>query len=143
MRVLDVGCAKGFTLVDLKRLIPKLKVRGIDISKYAIKHSHKKVKKFLDVGCCSKLPYKDNSFDLVLAINTIHNLNKTKCAKAIKEINRVSKKNAFIMVDAYKNTSEKTKMYNWNLTAKTIMSRKDWKVFFKNNYKGDYFWFTP
>ena len=50
MRVLDVGCAKGFTLVDLKRLIPKLKVRGIDISKYAIKHSHKKVKKFLDVG---------------------------------------------------------------------------------------------
>ena len=144
MRVLDVGCAKGFTLVDLKRLIPKLKVRGIDISKYAIKHSHKKVKKFLDVGCCSKLPYKDNSFDLVLAINTIHNLNNTKCAKAIKEINRVSKKNAFIMVDAYKNTSEKTKMYNWNLTAKTIMSRKDWKVFFKkNNYKGDYFWFTP
>ena len=35
------------------------------------------------------------------------------------------------MVDAYKNTSEKTKMYNWNLTAKTIMSRKDWKVFQK------------
>ena len=45
MRVLDVGCAKGFTLVDLKRLIPKLKVRGIDISKYAIKHSHTKSKK--------------------------------------------------------------------------------------------------
>ena len=102
------------------------------------------VKKFLDVGCCSKLPYKDNSFDLVLAINTIHNLNKPQCSKAIKEINRVSRKNAFIMVDAYKNQKEKTKMYQWNLTAKTIMSRREWKQFFKiNNYKGDNFWFTP
>ena len=142
--ILDIGCAKGFTLVDFKKKIPKLKVRGIDISKYAIKNSHKTVKKFLDVGCCSKLPYKDNSFDLVLAINTIHNLDKRQCSKAIKEINRVSKKNAFIMVDAYKDEKEKTKMYQWNLTAKTIMSRKEWKKFFKNNnYKGDYFWFTP
>ena len=144
MSVLDVGCGKGFTLVDLKKLMPKIKIRGIDISKYAIKNSHKKVKKYLDVGCCSKLPYKDNSFDLVLAINTIHNLNKKKCAKAIKEINRVSRKSSFIMVDAYKNEIEKKRMYNWNLTAKTIMSRKSWKNFFKkNNFKGDYFWFTP
>lgn len=144
MTVLDIGCAKGFTLVDLKKLIPKIKIRGIDISNYAIKNSHKKVRNFLDIGCCSKLPYKNNSFDLVLAINTIHNLNKRKCALAIKEINRVSKKHAFIMVDAYKNNKEKERMYNWNLTAKTIMSRKSWKIFFKkNNYKGDYFWFTP
>lgn len=144
MSVLDIGCAKGFTLVDLKKILPKLKVKGIDISSYAIKNSHKNVKKFLDVGCCSKLPYEDNSFDLVLAINTIHNLNKKKCAKAIKEINRVSKKYAFIMVDAYQNKKERERMYNWNLTAKTIMSRKSWKTFFKkNNYKGDYFWFTP
>ena len=144
MTVLDIGCAKGFTLVDLKKLIPKIKIRGIDISNYAIKNSHKKVRNFLDIGCCSKLPYKNNSFDLVLAINTIHNLNKRKCALAIKEINRVSKKHAFIMVDAYKKKKEKERMYNWNLTAKTIMSRKSWKIFFKkNNYKGDYFWFTP
>ncbi len=142
--VLDIGCAKGFTLVDLKKKIPKIKIRGIDISKYAIKNSHYKVKKYLDVGCCSKLPYRDNSFDLVLAINTIHNLNKIKCSKAIREINRVSKSDSFIMVDAYKNIKEKERMYNWNLTGKTIMSRKSWKKFFKkNNYKGDYFWFTP
>ena len=102
------------------------------------------MKKYLDVGCCSKLPYRDNSFDLVLAINTIHNLNKIKCSKAIREINRVSKSDSFIMVDAYKNIKEKERMYNWNLTGKTIMSRKSWKKFFKkNNYKGDYFWFTP
>ncbi len=142
--VLDIGCAKGFTLVDLKKRLPKINIRGIDISKYAIKNSHKNVRKFLDVGCCSNLPYKDKSFDLVLAINTIHNLNKKKCSKSIREINRVSKKKSFIMVDAYNNFKQKKRMYEWNLTAKTIMSRKQWKTFFKQNkYKGDYFWFTP
>ena len=142
--VLDIGCAKGFTLVDMRKQIPKIKIRGIDISNYAIKNSHKRVKKYLDVGCCSKLPYKDNSFDLVLAINTIHNLGKRKCSKAIQEINRVSKKNSFIVVDAYKNKIEKKRMFEWNLTAKTIMSVSNWKKFFKdNNYKGNYFWFTP
>ncbi len=142
--VLDIGCAKGFTLVDLKKCLPKIKVKGIDISRYAIKNSHKMVRKFLDVGCCSDLPYKDKSFDLVLAINTIHNLNKKKCSKSIKEINRVSKNKSFIMVDAYNNQKQKKRMYEWNLTAKTIMSRKQWKKFFKQNkYKGDYFWFTP
>ena len=39
---------------------------------------------------------------------------------------------------------EKELMYGWNLTAKTIMSVEDWKIFFKKNgYKGDYYWFIP
>ena len=31
--VLDVGCAKGFMLYDMTRLIPNLKVAGLDISR--------------------------------------------------------------------------------------------------------------
>ena len=69
---------------------------------------------------------------------------KKDCAKSIKEINRVCKRKSFITVDAYRNKSEKEKMFKWNLTAKTIMSVKQWKVFFKkNSYKGDYYWFIP
>ena len=33
---------------------------------------------------------------------------------------------------------------DWNLTAKTIMSVDEWKLFFKKTgYQGDYFWFIP
>ena len=60
-----------------------------------INHSHSKVKKHLRVANAKKLPFPDNSFDAVISINTIHNLNKRECAQAIKEISRVSKK-AFI-----------------------------------------------
>jgi ubiquinone/menaquinone biosynthesis C-methylase UbiE len=142
--VLDVGCAKGFMLYDLKKIIPGIKVSGIDISRYAVQNSKIEVRRFLKVANAKKLPFPDKSFDVVVSINTIHNLNKRDCAKSLKEIMRVTKKYAFITVDAYRNNKEKKKMYMWNLTAKTIMSVKKWKLFFKkNNYTKDYYWFVP
>ena len=90
------------------------------------------------------LPFEDNSFDVVVSINTVHNLELDECGKALREISRVSKKCSFITVDAYTNEKEKELMYGWNLTAKTIMSVDDWKIFFKKNgYNGDYYWFMP
>ena len=72
------------------------------------------------------------------------NLNKKDCGQAIREIARVSKIYSFITVEAYRSEKEKKKMYDWNLTAKTIMSVKEWKKFFKtNNYHGEYYWFIP
>ena len=143
-KILDVGCAKGFLVYDLKKILPRAEIIGIDVSKYAIRNSKKEVKKFLKLGDAKKLNFKDNYFDLVISINTIHNLNMNNCAKALKEISRVTKKNAFIVVDAYKNTLEKKRMYAWNLTAKTIMHEKKWIKFFKkNNYNYDYYWFKP
>ena len=131
-------------IYDLKKEIPGIKVTGIDISRYAIKNAHPKIRKNVFVSNAKKLPFKDKSFDVVISINTIHNLNKKDCAKALKEINRVNKLGSFITVDAFRNNIEKKKMMEWNLTAKTIMSVKDWKKFFKkNNYKGDFFWFFP
>lgn len=142
--VLDVGCAKGFMLYDLKKVVPGIKVSGIDISRYAVQNSKIEVRRFLKVANAKKLPFPDKSFDVVVSINTIHNLNKRDCAKSLKEIMRVTKKYAFITVDAYRNNKEKKKMYMWNLTAKTIMSVKKWKLFFKkNNYTKDYYWFVP
>ena len=107
--VLDVGCAKGFMLYDLRKAVPGIKLCGIDVSRYAIKNSSPKVRKNLKVANAKKLPFPDNSFDIVISINTIHNLNKKDCAQALKEISRVSKKNSYITVDAYKNKKEKKK----------------------------------
>lgn len=142
--LLDVGCAKGFMLHDLVELIPGISVAGIDISKYAIENSIESVKKNLKVANALDLPFDDNSFDVVISINTIHNLEVSDCLKALKEIERVSKLGSFITVDAYRNEEEKERMFAWNLTAKTIMSVNDWISFFSDaGYTGDYFWFIP
>ena len=142
--ILDVGCGKGFMLYDFKRLLPGLSVRGIDISEYAIANSKYEVSDVLSVGNAKDLPFPDNSFDLVLSINTIHNLDEFECSQALKEIERVTRKDAFVVVDAFASHEEEKRMYDWNLTALTIKSTSDWKDFFSNcGYTHDYYWFKP
>lgn len=142
--VLDVGCAKGFMLHDLAELIPGITVKGIDISEYAIENAIEDMRPHVQVANATHLPFPDNSFDVVISINTVHNLEREECGKALQEIERVSCGNSFITVDAYRNDEEKERMYAWNLTAKTIMSVNEWERFFEEvGYTGDYFWFIP
>jgi len=142
--LLDIGSAKGFMIYDFYRQIKGIKLKGIDISNYAIENSLNEIRQFLSVADAKSLPFDDDSFDHVISINTIHNLDIDDCIKAIKEIIRVSKKNSFITVDAFRSNAEKKRMFDWNLTAKTILSVDEWKNLFKEiGYEGDFFWFTP
>ena len=101
------------------------------------------VKDFQLVANAKDLPFEDDSFDLAISINTLHNLNKEECAIGFKELERVSKK-SFVIVDAYSNDEEKIAMELWNLTARTIMHVDEWKQFFEEvRYTGDYYWFIP
>lgn len=143
-KILDVGCAKGFMLYDFQRLIPGIQIQGIDISDYAINNAKDEIKGNLQVANAMKLPFEDNSFDLVISITTLHNLSKEDMKIALKEIMRVTKKDAFITLDAYRNQEEKEMMEAWNLTALTMMHTNEWKEFFKEaSYFGDYYWFIP
>lgn len=142
--VLDVGCGKGFMIHDLALLIPGITVSGIDISEYAISNAMDDMKPFVRVADARKLPFPDASFDVVISINTVHNLERKECGEALKEIERVGRGKSFITVDAYRNNEEKELMHDWNLTAKTIMHVDEWIAFFKEvGYTGDYFWFIP
>ena len=142
--ILDVGCAKGFMLHDLSKLIPGITVRGIDISDYAIANAIDDMKQNIQVGDAKCLPFADDSFDVVISITTLHNLDRNGCVQALREIERVSRGKSFITVDAYRTTEEKSRMSDWNLTAKTVMHVDEWTAFFDEvGYTGDYFWFIP
>ena len=143
-KLLDVGCAKGFMLYDFLQIVEGIEVAGIDISEYAIEHSISPIADFVQVADAKNLPFGDNSFDGVVSINTIHNLEVEECFQAVREIERVSRGKSFITVDAYSNSQEKERMMAWNLTAKTILSIENWKTLFNDaGYSGDYFWFMP
>ena len=142
--ILDVGSGKGFMIYDFSLLIPGIIVKGIDISKYAIENTIEQMKPHVQIANASSLPFPDNYFDLVISINTVHNLEKEECGNALQEIERVSRGKSFITVDAYRNDEEKEMMYSWNLTGRTIMHVDQWKEFFKEvGYTGDYYWFIP
>jgi SAM-dependent methyltransferase len=142
--LLDIGCAKGFMLCDLKRLLPGLELYGIDISEYAINNVKEEVKECCQVSNAIDLPFDDKSIDISISITTLHNLNEVDLIAALLEIERVTKRGSFITLDAYRNSKERERMEAWNLTAKTVMHVNDWKVFFQDvGYTGDYYWFIP
>ena len=142
--VLDVGCAKGFMLHDFKELMPRLHVHGLDISRYAFENAIEDMKPFLVQGNVRSLPFPDGSFDLVVAINTIHNLPERECRTAVRELQRVSRGHGFIVVDAYRNEAERRAIETWVLTARTVLSVEGWRSLFAQcGYTGDYYWFTP
>ena len=127
--LLDVGCGKGFTLFEFCKLIPQLRVRGLEISNYCLNNSLPVVKPNIDLGCCSCLPYESNSFDLAISIATIHNLDINGVKRSLKELIRVSKK-SFIKINGFRNESEKDSLNKWNLVAKTILHVSEWEKIF-------------
>ena len=138
-KFLDVGCAKGFLMHDLKVILPKIKIYGIDVSKYAKENSIMNIRKNIKIMNCKNIKYKTNSFDGLVAINVVHNLNLDQCKKSIKEIQRVSNGKAFIQVDAYGDEFELKILKKWILTAKTYLKPNEWIDLFEEcGYTGYY-----
>ncbi len=138
-KILQVGCDKGFLLQDIKKIFPKSKVRGIEISNYAIKSASKKIKKFIKKSPFYELPFKKNEFDFVIAIGPVYSLNLADAILCLTEINRVSKGKSFITLGAYKNEKDLKLFRYWTLLGSTILSKKEWiEVLKHTKYKGDY-----
>ncbi|XDZ69368.1 class I SAM-dependent methyltransferase [Alphaproteobacteria bacterium LSUCC0226] len=138
-KILDIGSGKGFLLHDLKQINPSFQVSGIDASKYAIENCMDSVRATCIQGCASSLPFEDQEFDLVISINTLHNLNLHKLWPAMLEMNRVSKDHQYLCVEAYRNEKEKANLLYWQLTCRAFFSPEDWNFLFeKVGYSGDF-----
>jgi len=143
-KILDIGSGKGFLIHDLLKNNPTLSVKGLEISEYAISNSIADTDKVTIQGDAKKkLPFKDNYFDLVLSINTLHNLKKEELIKCFKEINRIlkNKENSYIVVDSYLNEEQKEIFESWVLTAEFYGYPQEWyEVFELGGYMGYYSW---
>lgn len=139
MRVLDIGCAKGFVIHEFKQVMPGLEVAGLDISEYAIAHGMESVKPFMQVGNATNLPYPDKHFDLVLCVNTLHNLYLPGLWQALKEIERVGRGGKFVVMDSYRNEHEKVNLMYWQLTCECLFTPWEWEfIFSQTGYAGDW-----
>ncbi len=76
--MLDVGCGGGATLKRLLKRSKNSQVYGIDISKESVEKARKVNAQLLDKrvfvaqGSVEKLPYDNDKFDLVTAVETIY-----------------------------------------------------------------------
>jgi SAM-dependent methyltransferase len=140
-RVLDVGCAKGFLLHDLRRVVPGICVAGLDVSAYALGQAMDDVRGSVVRGSAERLPFASRAFDLVVSINTVHNLDRPACVEALREIERVSRRHRYVQVDSWLTDEQRAKFERWQLTAATYSDPEGWRRLFREaGYGGDYYW---
>ena len=138
-KLLDIGCGKGFLLYEIKKILPKIEIKGIDYSRYAILNSKSEIKNYLSVKKAQdKFDCADKYFDLVISIGCLHNLEIFDLSKSLKEIQRISK-NSYILVESFRNEKELFNLQCWALTCQSFFNVEEWVWLFNNfGYTGDY-----
>ncbi len=140
-RVLDVGCAKGFLVKDLMKVCPGLEAFGLDLSEYALMHCEPEVVGRLHLGSATALPFPDVSFQAVISLNTIHNLERPDVVRAVREFERLAPGRGFIQVDSYRTPEQRERFLGWVLTAKFHDYPDGWLTLFAEaGYTGYYYW---
>lgn len=137
--VLDVGCGKAFLLYEMKLLLPNLKISGFDSSEYGIENSKEEIKKNLFFHKAQEIyPFKDKEFDLVISLNTLHNLKIFELEIALKEMQRVGK-NSYLCLESFRNEKELFNLECWALTCQSFFSPEEWIWVYNHfGYLGDY-----
>lgn len=122
--VMDVACGEGYGSHMLIESGAQ-EVVGIDISSEAINHARKKYKtkklKFITSNALS-LPFKDNTFDIVVSFETIEHLSDQ--LKFVKEIKRLLKKNGLAILSTPNslNSDHINKFHTKELTLKEFVT---------------------
>ncbi|MBM3208264.1 MAG: class I SAM-dependent methyltransferase, partial [Chlamydiae bacterium] len=97
------------------------------------------IQSYLQQGNASTLPYESKYFDLVISINTLHNLKCFDLEKALLEIERVGKKDKYLVVESFRNEEEKVNLLYWQLTCASFYSPEEWNWWFdKTGFNGDH-----
>ena len=138
-KVLDVGCGKGFLLHEMRLLEPGLQISGFDVSAHGIDCAPDTVKPQLFLHRAEDpYPFADDEFDLVISLGTLHNLRLFDLKTALTEVERVGK-NAYVMVESYRNEQELFNLECWALTAESLFDKDEWIWLYKEfGYSGDY-----
>jgi len=107
LNILDIGCGGGSLIKYLNSRNIKYKLFGLDhseemviLSKNLNKESIKKGQVFIDCGSVTKLPYENETMDIVMANETVQFW--TDIPESFSEIYRVLKKDGrFFIINRY------------------------------------------
>lgn len=131
--VLDVGCGKGFLAREIKSLTD-CEMVGCDVSSYALDNCAIDRIFQCDIGK-ENLP---DSYDVILSINTLHNLTLPRLKHALVQIASRSQ-DAYVVMDSYRNEAELHNLQCWALTAEQFNRPEEWEFLFKEwGYRGDW-----
>lgn len=98
--VLDVGCAEGFVAQGLLTHFPQMQVTGVDLDRLALafgRQHHPELR--LYPANALRLPFADNTFDLVICTEVLEHLDEPSVA--LLELKRVSRRYCLLSVPRF------------------------------------------
>jgi ubiquinone/menaquinone biosynthesis C-methylase UbiE len=124
--IIDFGCGTGALCLALEN--KGLEVTGVDSSSQMLKVAIRKTRgtniKYYQGSILEKLPFEDNSFDIVIASYVAHGLKRDERVKMYREMSRLTS-NLVILHDYNKKRSLLTDIVEW-------LERGDYFNFIKN-----------
>lgn len=138
-KILDVGCGKAHLLYELKLLLPESTCVGFDVSTHALAGAPDGIRtEIFRYRAQDMFPFEDKQFDLVISLGTLHNLRVFDLKAALTEIERVGR-NAYVMVESYRNEQEMFNLECWALTMESLFDTAEWIWLYSMfGYNGDY-----
>jgi SAM-dependent methyltransferase len=87
-RVLDIGCAKGYLVAELRRR--GTPAYGVDWSSYALAEADPQVRPYLTLASAWELPFADGYFAAAASFDLLEHLDHDHAVRALAESARVS-----------------------------------------------------
>ena len=128
--VLDLGAGTG-RLVWALRLFG-IDAHGVEISDDALELSDSTIKKYIKIGDIAKLPFEDNTFDLVVSFDVMEHIERPNIEKSINESIRVSRKYIFHKIYTRENTWI-SMFHKRDFSHVSVFSHRFWKKMFLAN----------
>jgi SAM-dependent methyltransferase len=91
--ILDVGCGTG---ANLKMLAEYGEAQGVDISPQAVEFCHERGLHSVKLGAIEHLPYENESFDLITALDVVEHLDDD--IAGLTEIRRVLRRRGRVLI---------------------------------------------
>lgn len=97
LKVLDVGCGGGNIAFFLKSKYPNWDITGVDVSDIALAFARDNFPKIkFNKSGIEKLPFIENSFDVIIALDVLEHIEKYK--EALIEVKRVLKPDGTLFI---------------------------------------------
>jgi SAM-dependent methyltransferase len=87
--VLDIGCAKGYLVAELRRR--GIDAYGVDWSPYAVAEADADMRPFLYRAGAHQLPFTDGHFALAVSFDVLEHMDLSYARRALPEIGRISR----------------------------------------------------